>query len=475
VHEFGGGPSFSRSHAVQKLLGPTYGAANYSGLVQPRQWQSILKIAGIFNTNRGSCQYNNSSMKPIYLDFNSTAPLLPEVANAMAQADAEDYANPASQHAEGRRARRVLEDARDEIARLLGANLTDRTADQLIFTSGGTEANNLALVGLSGARVIPVPFSRDPTGERASEASNTKPWGLSPARIVISAIEHPSIAAVGDFLVRQGWQIDRLATGQNGVVRLEHLDKLLAESSTAPPRLISVMLANNETGVLQPVAEIVQRYSNFAGGGVPVHTDAVQAVGKMPVNFRELGVAAMTVAPHKFVGPRGIGALVIRHGMNVQPILHGATQQSGIRPGTESVTLVLGFLAALQAWEKDRFDRPKRMAALRDRLETGIRAAHPSCVINGGDAPRLPHTSNVALVGHDRQALMMALDMAGVCCSTGSACASGSSEPSPVLVAMGLPKDIVNSSLRFSLGATTKAEEIDEVMRRISTILQQRK
>jgi cysteine desulfurase len=386
-------------------------------------------------------------MDPIYLDFNSTTPLLPQVAAALAQADAAGYANPASQHAEGRRARRVLEDAREEIARLLGANLTDRAADRLVFTSGGTEANNLALLGLIGSA------------------------SRGPGRIILSSIEHPSITATADFLSQRGWQVDRIAVNSDGVIQLDHLDELLAHSSPlGAPRIVSAMLANNETGVLQPIAEIVRRCSTHPPA-VPVHTDAVQAIAKIPVHFRELGVAAMTVTPHKFGGPRGIGALLVRHGSNVEPILHGATQQLGLRPGTESVALVLGFLAALQAWQQECLERPRRLAALRDQFEAAIKSAYPQCVINGAAAPRLPHTSNIAFVGHDRQALFMSLDMAGVCCSTGSACASGSSEPSPTLLAMGLPKPIVDSSLRFSFGSTTTAAEIDESIRRISAVL----
>ncbi len=179
----------------------------------------------------------------------------------------------------------------------------------------------------------------------------------------------------------------------------------------------------------------------------------------------------MTVAPHKFGGPRGIGALLVRHGVDVHPILHGATQQLGLRPGTESVTLALGFLAALRACNKDQPSRSNRLAALRDHFETELQTTFPQLAVNGGTAPRLPHTSNIAFVGHDRQAVFMALDMAGLCCSTGSACASGSSEPSPTLLAMNLSKTIVESSLRFSLGPTTTDAEIDEALRRISQVL----
>jgi cysteine desulfurase len=398
-------------------------------------------------------------MDPIYLDFNSTAPLLPEAAAAMAAADEAGYANPASQHAAGRRARQVLEDAREEIARLLGADLTDRTADRLIFTSGGTESNNLALLGLTSTPLDLLPFNSDPESAK----------GSAPPRIIISSIEHPSITAAADFLARRGWQIDRLAADQNGVVQLNHLDQLLGVAPV--PRIVSVMLANNETGVLQPVAEIVRRCSQITPA-VSVHTDAVQSVGKTPIHFRKLGVAAMTIAPHKFGGPRGIGAFLVRHGIDIHPILHGATQQLGFRPGTESVSLALGFLAALRAWNKDQPSRSSHLSALRDHFEAALQTAFPHLEVNGGKASRLPHTSNIAFVGHDRQALFMALDMTGLFCSTGSACASGSSEPSPTLLAMQLPKSIVESSLRFSLGPTTTAAEIDEAVRRISQVIQ---
>jgi cysteine desulfurase len=371
----------------------------------------------------------------IYLDHNSTSPLLPEAKTAMAAAEAENYANPASQHAEGRRANRALQDAREEIAQLLGANLGGRNPDRLIFTSGGTEANNLALIGL-----------------RADDLEKARP-------IIISAIEHPSITAAAAALERSGSAIRKLSVHGNGTVRVEHLDELLSHS----PKLVSVMLANNETGALQPIDEIVRR-------GVPVHTDASQGIGKLPVDFRKLGVAAMTITPHKFGGPRGIGALLVRGDVALQPQLHGGAQQLGLRPGTESVTLAVGFLAALKTWHAHREEWSAQMQTSRDRFETGVQTAFPQSIINSSGAPRLPNTSNIAFVGHDRQALLMAFDLAGVCCSTGSACASGSSEPSPTLLAMQLPREVVNGSLRFSFGPKTTLEEVEAAIQRISEI-----
>jgi cysteine desulfurase len=244
-------------------------------------------------------------------------------------------------------------------------------------------------------------------------------------------------------------------------VQPEALGDLLQQA----PRLVSVMLANNETGAIQPLEEMVRRAKSVA---LPVHTDASQAVGKLPIDFRALGVSAMTIAPHKFGGPRGIGALLVRGDVAIQPLLHGGAQQLGLRPGTESVTLALGLLAALNTWRKHRDEWSKRIQTLRDRFESRILAAFPQAVVNSVDAPRLPNTSNIAFVGHDRQALLMAFDLAGICCSTGSACASGSSEPSPTLLAMQLPHAVVNSSLRFSIGPNTTGEEMDAALQIIA-------
>jgi cysteine desulfurase len=229
-------------------------------------------------------------------------------------------------------------------------------------------------------------------------------------------------------------------------------------------RLVSLMLGNNETGVLQPVAEAARMCQLR---GIPLHTDAVQVVGKLPVNFRELGVAALSCTAHKFHGHQGIGALLVRHGVGIEPQMHGGFQQAGLRPGTEPVALAVGMHVALRLWHNERHERASRMAKLRDQLERRILAGVRNSQVVGADAPRLPHTSNIAFVGYDRQALFMALDLAGVACSTGSACASGSSEPSHVLVSMGCPEGVIRGSLRFSLGAFTTDAEIDEASERI--------
>jgi cysteine desulfurase len=375
----------------------------------------------------------------IYLDYNSTTPLLDEVVAAMAEWQTTRFGNPSSQHAIGRRARQALDQARDEIGRMLGGQLSGSLGDRVIFTSGGTEANNLALLGIIGF----------------AEAD------LPPGEAIISAIEHHSVTAVAELLERRGWTIHRLGVTRDGVVDLAALDGRLNERT----RFVSVMLANNETGVLQPVAEMARRCQAL---GVPMHTDAAQIAGKLPVDFRALGVSALTVAAHKFHGPLGIGALLIRHDLELQPLVIGGFQQEGLRGGTESVALAVGMQAALASWEREKDARAARLRNLRDRLETRLKEGYGGrVVVNGADAERLPHTSNVALTGLNRQALVMALDLAGVACSTGSACASGSSEPSRTLVAMDCDPDVLAASVRFSLGATTTDAEIDEAAERI--------
>jgi cysteine desulfurase len=369
-------------------------------------------------------------LNAIYLDHNATTPLDPRAGEALAACLAEGLGNPSSQHGHGRRARRRLEGARDKIGEILGAGDA-----RILFTSGGSEANNLALFGLTGD------LERSPA-----------------RRVIVSSIEHPSVAGPAARLARQGFDVQFLRASPGGVIDLDHLSELLE----TPTRLVSLMLASNETGVLQPVAEAA---ALSAAKGALFHTDAVQAVGKIPVDFRALGVDALSLAAHKLHGPPGVGALVVRSGPALEPHLWGGFQQYGLRPGIEPVALAAALVAALEAWRDDE-NRQARMTALRDELERKL-LADERAVIIGARAARLPHVSNVAFVGLDRQALVMALDLAGVAASTGSACASGSSEPSPVLAAMGLPSEWIRSSVRFSLGAFSTADEMAQAGERI--------
>lgn len=393
----------------------------------------------------------------IYLDHNATTPLDPRVLEAMTQVWRDCGANPASQHAPGRRARRLVEEAREGILALLGAQTSGMSADRLIFTSGGTEANHLALRGL----VVPELF---------------------PRLLALADCEHPSARATAARLQQEAqWQeglrraaastateslpeIVRLPLLPTGVVDLQAIAALRDLPEAQRPQLICLMLANNETGVLQPVREACELVQ---GSGMFVHTDAVQAVGKIRVNFRELGVSTLSVAPHKFHGPIGIGGLVVRHGVNLLPQLQGGFQQQGMRAGTENAALAVGFHRALAIALEEATQRWERMQSIRDEFVAIIQKNLPNSIVVGEDVPRTPNTACISFPPLDRQALVMALDLARVACSTGSACASGSSEPSPTLLAMGLPREVVESAVRFSLGAFTTAAEMTAAAERI--------
>jgi cysteine desulfurase len=373
----------------------------------------------------------------IYLDHNATTPLDPVVAEAMHACALRRLANPASQHEPGRQARRVLEQARERIAWLLGASTEGTHTDHVIFTSGATEANNLAIRGLAG----------EPPGE-----------------IIVSVVEHPSVIGPAEFLARHGFQLRLLPVNRHGVVQVDALDELMTPNT----RLVSVMLGNHETGALQPVDQIAR---TCAAAGVPLHTDAVQVAGKLPLSFNRDGMTAMSVSAHKSHGPRGIGALILRHGTSLAPQTLGGFQQAGLRPGTEPIELPVGMATALEQFHANQTHRIRHLSELRNSFETALSSHWPSIVINSAGADRLPHTSNVSFPGFDRQALVMALDLAGVACSTGTACASGSSEPSPVLQAMGCNESILGSAIRFSFGAFTQPAEVDQAVALIGQIL----
>jgi cysteine desulfurase len=388
---------------------------------------------------------------PIYLDYNATTPIFPEVVEAMHACWSEPYLNPASQHEFGRRARLKLEDARERIAELLGANTSGTKADRLIFTSGGTESNNLAARGLLA---LPAPSGEPGKGEGRS--------ALRP-HVVASPIEHPSISTLTDYLSRTTCDVDHLQVDANGLIQTDALPQLLRPETC----LVAAMLANNETGVIQPVAELASICNVH---DIPLHTDAAQAAGKLSLNFSQLGVATMTIAAHKFGGPLGIGALLIRSDIQLERLLHGGVQQSGLRPGTESVALVIGMQTALELWEKNRREWLGHIETLRNQFESALKRSELTIEIIGEQTERLPTTSNVAFLHVDRQALFIAIDQAGIGCSTGSACASGSSEPSPVHIAMGLSPAVISSALRFSFGVQLTHAEVAEATERILRI-----
>jgi len=379
---------------------------------------------------------------PIYLDNNATTAIDPRVVDAMESCYRRFPGNPASQHAAGRAARRVLEQAREEIGGILGARMDGPQPDRVIFTSGATEANNLAIRGMLGG------WQGRQTGMSA------------PRHVIVSAIEHPSVSAVAEQLVAEGLGVSQLPVNSDGVANLNELPGLL----TPQTRLVCLMLGSNETGALQPVAEAaaICRTAN-----VPLHCDAVQVAGKLPVDFRALGVSMLSISAHKFHGPRGIGALLVRGETPLMPLFFGGFQQAGLRPGSEPVALAVGMATALKLWREEAAERTGRMQQLRDQFEALLRTAMPDLVVHALSAPRLPHASHLAFPGLDRQALLMALDLAGVACSAGSSCASGSSELSPTLLAMGVSRDLAGGSLRFSFSPFSTAEETAEAARRI--------
>lgn len=366
-------------------------------------------------------------MTPIYLDNNATTPMLPEVWEAMRPFVVETYGNPASAHQFGRRARQALEDARDKVAAVL-----DARPDEVIFTSGATEANNLAIFGLCGE---------------------------PPRLIVASPVEHPSVIEPLRQLAARGFTLETLPVDAAGRVILP------SDQVTETPRLVAVMLANHETGAIQPVRELAAVYS------APIHCDATQAVGRVPVSFHDLGVTSLSFSAHKFHGPKGVGALLLRHGIKLTPRAWGGHQQQGRRPGTEPVHLVVGLAAALTLACDEMEDRLRKIRALRERFLAGLQASGIDHALNGPATDGTLHTLNLSFPGVKADVLLIALDLEGIACSTGSACSSGSLLPSPVLQAMGVSDERLHSAIRFSFSHLLSEADIDEAVRRAARVL----
>jgi cysteine desulfurase len=376
---------------------------------------------------------------PIYLDHNATTALDPAVLEAMAPHFLAG-GNPESRHAFGRSARRAWELAKETVSQILGAE-----PPEVIFTSGGTEANNLAVFGLAGAET-------------------------SPGHVVSSLLEHPAVGEPIARLEAAGFAVDRIPINRDGLADLAHMAETLRDDT----RFTTLMLANNETGAIQPVAQLA---TLSAARGIPVHTDAVQAVGRIPVHFHDLGVTTLAASAHKFHGPVGVGLLLVRRGVKLGSRLFGGGQQQGRRPGTIPVPLVVGLATALQNWHDQSAFRSVHWTKLRDRLEAGLTAAlGRDHVVRNGPALnelRLPQTLNIGFPGLDGDALLIQLDLAGIAASLGAACASGSTRPSPTLMSMRVPDDRLRSSVRFSLGASTTEVEIDEAIVRITAVVRQ--
>ena len=360
----------------------------------------------------------------VYLDYAATAPLRPEARRALLEALDGAWGNPSSVHRWGRESRARLDDARARLAGLIGA-----APGEIVFTRAGTEADNLAVLGR--ARALPG------------------------APVVCSAVEHRAVLAAAR---EAGAPSVILPVDENGVVCMEALDEALA----AGPAVVSVMWANNETGVVQPVAEIAER---CAAAGVAFHSDAVPALGRLPVRADQLPAAMLSFSAHKVGGPKGIGALFVRRGTRLAPMVYGGGQERGLRPGTEDVAGALAFAIAAQAAEAERETSMLRLGALRDRLEAGLRERVSGIQVNGAGAERLANVSNLSVPGADPEMLLVGLDLEGIAASSGSACSSGAVQPSHVLLAMGLPPELAGPSVRFSLGWGTTDAEVERVLK----------
>jgi cysteine desulfurase len=362
---------------------------------------------------------------PVYLDNAATTQLRPEVREAMLPYLDEAYGNPSSAHRFGRAARAGIEQARRQVAGALGAEPA-----QVVFTSGGTEADNLAVVGAALA------------ARRARRAF----------RVAVSAVEHKAVHAAAHFVAELGGDEEVLPVTPQGVVTLDALDRALARG----PALVSIMWVNNETGTIQPVDELARRCH---AAGAHFHTDAVQAFGQLPVRFDRLQADLLTVSAHKIGGPKGTGALLVRDPAMLEPLIRGGSQQGGTRPGTESTAGIAGFGRAAELAARDQPEHACRLFELRQQLRDALRTAVPDIVIPGEGAEAVPHILTVCVPGVDSESLLMHLDLAGIAAGSGSACTTGTVAPSHVLAAMGLPRELAIGAVRFSLGReTTKAD-----------------
>jgi cysteine desulfurase len=367
--------------------------------------------------------------QPVYLDHAATTPVRREVFEAMEPFYGPRFGNPSSVHRWGREARASLDEARERLARCMGAQ-----PDEVCFTSGGTEADNLAVFG--------------PLRSQRSKGRNV---------IATTPIEHKAILAAVHYAARDGVEERMLPVTGTGVLDMDRASQLIDDRVA----VCTVMWVNNETGTIQPVPQIAEMVK--ARGGV-MHTDAVQAFGKVEIDVRKVPVDLLTVSGHKIGAPKGIGAIFIRRGTKIDPMFHGGSQDRGRRPGTENVAAAVGLARAAELAVEERETECRRLEALRDTLESGLLAKIPDAVVHGRGGPRAPHILNLSVPGTDSESLLMALDLAGVAASSGSACQSGSVTPSHVLAGMGVRPDLAVAAVRMSLGSLTTPEGIARVV-----------
>lgn len=374
--------------------------------------------------------------KSIYMDHAATTPVRPEVLEEMLPFIKDVYGNPSSIHRNGQSSKKALEEAREKTAALLGAD-----PKEIYYTSGGTESDNLAIKGIAYA-------SMD-----------------KGKHLVTSAVEHQAVLNSCRFLEGNGFEVTYLPVDHYGMIDLEAAEKSLRSDTI----LITVMLANNETGTIQPISEIAELAKKR---GIPLHTDAVQAPGKIPVDIGTLGADLLTLSGHKFNGPKGVGLLYVKNGISLQPLLHGGHHERQLRAGTQNVAAIVGFARAMELAISEMPQTWENLEKLRNQLEKNLLEKIRSARLNGHPERRLPNISNVSFGSMDNESLLLALDMKGISVSTGSACTSGAVEPSHVLKAMGLDPGRADSSLRFSLGMGNTAEEVEVVIDSLVEIIQ---
>lgn len=372
----------------------------------------------------------------IYFDHNATTPVAPEVAEAMSAALVEDFGNPSSVHHFGQRAKARLDDARSDVAALITGE-----PSEIVFTSGGTEADNLALRGAAEAL--------EPTGRR---------------HLIASAIEHEAVLVTLKALARRGWSISHIPVDATGVVRPDALEACLRDDTA----IVSVMHANNEIGTIQPIAELARLAHTR---GALMHTDAVQSVAKIPVDVRSLGVDLLSLSAHKFNGPKGAGALWIKRGTRLTAHMTGGKHERARRAGTENVPAIVGLGVAARLARTKLGAEGMRLAALRDRLEEAVLTHVPGTAVKGVRDPRVPNTTNISFDGVEAESLLIALDLEGIAVSTGSACSSGTLEPSHVLRAMGLPAHRTQNSIRLTFGAGNTVEQVDTLLSKLPAVV----
>ena len=367
-------------------------------------------------------------MKRIYLDYAATTPTHPEVVKAMLPYFTEAFGNPSSIYSYGQEAKGAIEEARVKVASLIGAR-----GEEIVFTSGGTEADNFAIKGVA--------FANESRGNH----------------IITSSVEHHAVIETCKFLERRGFRVTYLPVDGYGLVDLDGVRKAITDKTI----LISVMHANNEMGTIEPIVEI-DKIAKEAG--VYFHTDAVQAVGHIPVDVDELGVDLLSMSAHKLYGPKGVGALYIRKGTKLTPFMHGGEQERRRRASTENVPGIVGFGKAAELARQEMSEEAERLTCLRDRLVKGLLERIDHTRLNGHPIMRLPNNVNISVDFVEGESMLLNLDLEGICASTGSACSSSSLEPSHMLLAMGLSHEQAHGSLRFSLGKWTTEEDIERVL-----------